>query len=71
MAKLVFDCYDQVAHLSAAMTLEPGDVVMTGTPGGVGVARKPPSWLRPGDRVLVEIDGLGEIENVVVEEGAR
>lgn len=70
-AQLIFDCYDQVAHLSAAMTLEPGDVVMTGTPGGVGVAHKPPSWLRAGDRVLVEIDGLGEIENLVVEEGTR
>ncbi|AZG16861.1 fumarylacetoacetate hydrolase family protein [Cupriavidus pauculus] len=70
-AQLIFDCYDQVAHLSAAMTLEPGDVVMTGTPGGVGVAHKPPSWLRAGDRVLVEIDGLGEIENRVEEEGAR
>ncbi|RZT39198.1 fumarylacetoacetate hydrolase family protein [Cupriavidus agavae] len=70
-AQLIFDCYDQVAHLSAAMTLEPGDVVMTGTPGGVGVAHKPPSWLRAGDRVRVEIDGLGEIENLVAEEAAR
>jgi 2-keto-4-pentenoate hydratase/2-oxohepta-3-ene-1,7-dioic acid hydratase in catechol pathway len=64
-SQLIFDCYAQVEHLSKAMTLEPGDVILTGTPGGVGIGMKPPRWLRAGDRVKVEIDGIGAIENVV------
>lgn len=63
--ELIFDCYEQVEHLSKVMTLEPGDVLFSGTPGGVGVAYKPPRWLRAGDRVRVEIDAIGAIENVV------
>lgn len=69
-SQLIFDCYAQVEHLSKAMTLEPGDVIMTGTPGGVGVAAKPPRWLRAGDRVRVEIDAIGAIENVIQAESA-
>lgn len=69
-SQLIFDCYAQVEHLSKAMTLEPGDVIMTGTPGGVGVAAKPPRWLRAGDRVRVEIDAIGAIENVIQAEPA-
>lgn len=65
---LIFDCAAQLAHLSQAMTMEPGDLIFTGTPGGVGAAMKPPKWLRPGDRVRVEIDGIGAIENDVVDE---
>lgn len=65
--ELVFDCYDQVAHLSTAFTLEPGDVVATGTCGGVGIALG--RFLNAGDVVRVEIDGIGAIENTVVEEG--
>jgi ureidoglycolate lyase len=65
---LIFDVAAQVAHLSRAMTLEPGDVIYTGTPGGVGMAMKPPVFLTPGDKVRVEIDGLGFIENEVVQE---
>ena len=65
---LIFDCAAQVAHLTQAMTLEPGDVIFTGTPGGVGVAMKPPQFLKAGDRVRVEIDGIGFIENEVVDE---
>jgi 2-keto-4-pentenoate hydratase/2-oxohepta-3-ene-1,7-dioic acid hydratase in catechol pathway len=61
----IFDCYDQIAFLSQAMTLEPGDVFFTGTPSGVGAVMKPPKWLRSGDRVRVEIEGIGAIENVV------
>lgn len=64
-AQLIFNCYEQIEHLSKVMTLEPGDVILTGTPGGVGVAHKPPRWLRAGDRVRVEIEGIGAIENVV------
>ena len=65
---LIFDCAAQVAHLSQVMTLEPGDVMFTGTPGGVGMAMKPPRFLKAGDRVRVEIDGIGAIESVVEDE---
>ena len=54
-----------VAHLSTLFTLEPGDLIFTGTPPGVGMARRPPVWLQPGDRVEVEIDGLGTLINPV------
>jgi ureidoglycolate lyase len=64
----VFDVWDQIEHLSQAMTLEPGDLIFTGTPAGVGAAMKPPRFLKPGDRVRVEIDGLGAIENPCVAE---
>lgn len=67
---LIFDCFAIVEHLSTAFTLEPGDVVATGTPGGVGIARKPPLLLRAGDVVRVEIDGLGALENPIVPEPA-
>lgn len=60
---LVFDVFDQVAHLSQAMTLEPGDVIFTGTPGGIGAAMSPRRFLKAGDVVRVEIEGLGAIEN--------
>jgi 2-keto-4-pentenoate hydratase/2-oxohepta-3-ene-1,7-dioic acid hydratase in catechol pathway len=66
--RLVFDVWDQIEHLSQAMTLEPGDLIFTGTPAGVGAAMKPPQFLKPGDRVRVEIDGLGAIENPCVAE---
>lgn len=49
-------------------TTEPGDVICTGTPGGVGMLMAPPTWLVPGDVVRVEIEGLGVLENPVVEE---
>jgi 2-keto-4-pentenoate hydratase/2-oxohepta-3-ene-1,7-dioic acid hydratase in catechol pathway len=66
--QLIFDCFALVEHLSTAFTLEPGDVVATGTPGGVGIAMKPPRLLAVGDVVRVEIDGLGALENEVVPE---
>ena len=62
--ELIFDVFDQVAYLSQAMTLEVGDVIYTGTPGGVGAAMKPPAFLKAGDRVRCEIDELGAIEAV-------
>jgi 2-keto-4-pentenoate hydratase/2-oxohepta-3-ene-1,7-dioic acid hydratase in catechol pathway len=65
---LIFDCFALVEHLSTVFTLEPGDVVATGTPGGVGIAMKPPRLLQEGDVVRVEIEGLGELENRVVRE---
>jgi 2-keto-4-pentenoate hydratase/2-oxohepta-3-ene-1,7-dioic acid hydratase in catechol pathway len=67
---LIFDCFDLVAHLSTAFTLEPGDVITTGTPSGIAGAMKPPAWLVPGDVVKVAVEGIGEIENGVVEEPA-
>lgn len=66
--QLLFDCFDLVEHLSTAFTLEPGDVISTGTPGGVGFAMKPPKYLTPGDRVRIAIDKLGVLENHVVAE---
>lgn len=62
-SQLVFNVWAQVEQLSQAMTLEPGDVIFTGTPGGVGAAMKPMQFLKAGDVVRVEIDGLGAIEN--------
>jgi 2-keto-4-pentenoate hydratase/2-oxohepta-3-ene-1,7-dioic acid hydratase in catechol pathway len=59
--ELVFSVYDQIAHLTQVMTLEPGDVIFTGTPGGVGAAMKPPGFLKPGDTVCVDIDKIGTL----------
>jgi len=66
--QLIFDCAALIEHLSTAFTLEPGDLISTGTPAGVAVAMSPPKWLVPGDVVRVEIAGLGAIENRVVDE---
>jgi 2-keto-4-pentenoate hydratase/2-oxohepta-3-ene-1,7-dioic acid hydratase in catechol pathway len=66
--ELIFKIPELVAHLSSVTTLEPGDVVATGTPGGVGFARKPPRYLQPGDEVIVSIEGIGELRNPVVAE---
>lgn len=65
---LIFNIFDQIEHLSQALTLEPGDVIFTGTPGGVGVAMDPPSWLKAGDVVRVEIDRVGALEAKMVAE---
>jgi 2-keto-4-pentenoate hydratase/2-oxohepta-3-ene-1,7-dioic acid hydratase in catechol pathway len=67
-SQLIHDCFEQVALLSTVCTLEPGDVISTGTPDGVGAARKPPRFLEPGDVVRIEIEKLGHLENAVVEE---
>ncbi len=66
--ELIFKIPELVAFLSSVITLEPGDVVSTGTPAGVGVARKPQRFLRPGDDVVVRVEGLGELRNPVVAE---
>ena len=68
-SNLVFSVWDQLAELSQVMTLEPGDVIYTGTPGGVGAAMKPPQPLKAGDKVRIEIDRLGAIENAFAAEG--
>jgi 2-keto-4-pentenoate hydratase/2-oxohepta-3-ene-1,7-dioic acid hydratase in catechol pathway len=59
---------ETIEIVSAAITLEPGDVLVMGTPGGVGFARKPPVFLRPGDTVTITIEGIGELVNDVVDE---
>lgn len=63
--QLIFKIPETVEYLSRIMTLEPGDVISTGTPAGVGFTRKPPRWLRPGETVRIEIAGLGVLENPV------
>ena len=58
----------QIEYLSTVPTLHPGDVISTGTPGGVGARREPPLWMKPGDTVSVEITGIGIIENKIEQE---
>lgn len=65
---LIFGIGELIEYLSTAFTLEPGDIVFTGTPAGVGVSRKPPVFLKHGDVVKVEIERLGALENPVVDE---
>ena len=66
--ELVFRVPELIEFISTVVTLEPGDIVATGTPAGVGFARKPPRWLRPGDEVIVKIAQIGELRNPVVAE---
>ncbi len=65
---LIFTIPRLIAHLSSVFTLEPGDIIATGTPSGVGFARTPPRYLKPGDEVVVRIDGLPELSNPCVAE---
>ena len=66
--ELIFRIPDLIAYLSSVFTLEPGDVISTGTPSGVGFSHTPPRWLRPGDEVVVKVEGLGELRNPCVSE---
>jgi 2,4-didehydro-3-deoxy-L-rhamnonate hydrolase len=66
-ADMLFDIPAAIEFVSRAITLEPGDVLSTGTPSGVGVFRDPPIFLEPGDRVRCEIDGIGSVENPIVD----
>ena len=63
--KMIFSVAELVAFLSSGMTLMPGDVITTGTPPGVGAARDPQVFLKPGDDVTIEIEGLGALTNPV------
>lgn len=65
-SELVYDVWDQIAYLSTAFTLDPGDLIATGTPDGVGVAMSPPQFLKAGDLVRCEVEGIGAIENRVI-----
>jgi 2-keto-4-pentenoate hydratase/2-oxohepta-3-ene-1,7-dioic acid hydratase in catechol pathway len=67
-ADMIFSCWDMVAELSTVFTLEPGDVVSTGTPAGVGAGFDPPRWLVAGDSVRIEVEAVGVLENRVVDE---
>jgi len=64
----IFGVAQVIEFVSRAITLEPGDLIITGTPAGVGAFRTPPVWLRPGDEITIEIDGVGSITNPVVAE---
>jgi 2-keto-4-pentenoate hydratase/2-oxohepta-3-ene-1,7-dioic acid hydratase in catechol pathway len=68
--EMIYDCFQQVEHLSTAFTLEPGDVIATGTPAGIGAVRQPfpDGLLKVGDVVRVQIEGIGELRNRVIEE---
>ncbi|MEO5367741.1 MAG: fumarylacetoacetate hydrolase family protein [Magnetococcus sp. WYHC-3] len=65
---MVFGCLQLISYLSRCMTLLPGSIIMTGTPSGVGMGRKPPVWLKAGDTVSVEIQGIGKLTNNVMKE---
>jgi 2-keto-4-pentenoate hydratase/2-oxohepta-3-ene-1,7-dioic acid hydratase in catechol pathway len=65
---MIFDVPALIEFLSGSTTLLPGSVILTGTPHGVGAARSPPRWLRAGDVVTVDIEGIGQLANPVLEE---
>jgi 2-keto-4-pentenoate hydratase/2-oxohepta-3-ene-1,7-dioic acid hydratase in catechol pathway len=67
-SNMIFGVPQLIAFLSSVMTLTPGDIISTGTPAGVGFARKPPRWLLPGDEVAIEVEGIGRLVNPVVAE---
>jgi 2-keto-4-pentenoate hydratase/2-oxohepta-3-ene-1,7-dioic acid hydratase in catechol pathway len=66
--ELIFKIPELIEFLSSIMTLEAGDIVSTGTPSGVGFSYKPPKWLKPGDEIVVKVEGLGELKNICVAE---
>jgi 2-keto-4-pentenoate hydratase/2-oxohepta-3-ene-1,7-dioic acid hydratase in catechol pathway len=68
-SNMIFGVADIVSFVSQGITLEPGDLILTGTPAGVGAFRNPKVWLKPGDEVTVEIDGIGSITNPVASAG--
>jgi 2-keto-4-pentenoate hydratase/2-oxohepta-3-ene-1,7-dioic acid hydratase in catechol pathway len=68
LSQMIFDIPTQIAYCSSFTRLEPGDVIVTGTPGGVGSKRQPPLWLEPGDVVEVEIDRVGLLSNPITQE---
>ena len=69
-SQMLIDVPSAIEFFSSFTTLKPGDIIATGTPGGVGFARKPPVWLQPGDLIEVTVDGIGTIRNRVVAESA-
>jgi len=69
VASMAFSIEFQIEYLSTFITLEPGDVIYTGTPTGAGARLEPPQWLEPGDVVQVSVDGIGTLENTIEDEG--
>ncbi len=67
-ADMIFDVLTLIESLSSTMTLRPGSVILTGTPSGVGFARTPPVWMKAGDTVVIELEGIGRLENLVQSE---
>ena len=65
-ANMVFGVADVIAYITRTITLEPGDLIATGTPAGVGAFRDPPVFMQPGDEITIEIEGLGSLTNPVV-----
>jgi 2-keto-4-pentenoate hydratase/2-oxohepta-3-ene-1,7-dioic acid hydratase in catechol pathway len=70
-AELIYAFGEMIEELSTVFTLEPGDILTTGTPSGVGQYMDPPQWLSVGQTVRVEVEGLGHIENTVIAEPAQ
>ena len=66
--QMIFDIPKQIEYISSFTRLEPGDVIVSGTPGGVGAKRNPPLWMKPGDVVEVDIEGLAVLKNSIVDE---
>ena len=64
-ANMVFGVAEVIAYVTRTVTLEPGDLIATGTPAGVGAFRKPPLFMHPGDEITIEIDGIGSLTNPV------
>lgn len=71
LSQLIFSIPALISTISASQTIQPGDVISTGTPAGVGIGRKPPQFLRPGDEIAVSVDGLGTLTNRVSESNKR
>jgi 2-keto-4-pentenoate hydratase/2-oxohepta-3-ene-1,7-dioic acid hydratase in catechol pathway len=65
-ANMIFGVADVIAYITRTITLEPGDLIATGTPAGVGAFRDPPLFMKPGDEITIEIDGIGSLTNPVV-----
>ncbi len=63
---LIFNIPNLISYISSVCTLEPGDIISTGTPAGVGLGHKPPRWLRPGDECVVTVQEIGELRNPCV-----
>ena len=67
---MIFSCAEIIEWLSKDTTLQPGTVILTGTPSGVGQAREPPVWLKDGDSVTISIEGIGDLTNPVIDKPA-
>lgn len=67
-ANMMFPLKETLVYLTKGITLEPGDVIVTGTPSGVGHARKPPVWMKPGDTIEIEVQGVGVLRNTIADE---